>query len=69
MMNDDAKYEVLRNDEDQYSLWPAGHDVPPGWHRVGKDGSKEECSDYVDEAWTDMRPLSLRERMDQPAQS
>jgi uncharacterized protein YbdZ (MbtH family) len=27
-MDDDATYEVLRNDEDQYSLWPAGHDIP-----------------------------------------
>jgi len=24
----------------------------------------EECSAYVDEVWTDMRPRSLRERMD-----
>ncbi|MGH3782758.1 MAG: MbtH family protein [Pseudonocardiaceae bacterium] len=63
-MDDDAKYEVLRNDEDQYSLWLAGHEVPEGWHQVGMEGSREECSAYVDEVWTDMRPRSLRERMD-----
>jgi uncharacterized protein YbdZ (MbtH family)/predicted MFS family arabinose efflux permease len=63
-MDDDARYEVLRNDEDQYSLWLLGHEVPPGWHRVGKEGTKDECSAYVDEVWTDMRPRSLRERMD-----
>lgn len=68
-MDDDAKYEVLRNDEDQYSLWLAGHEVPQGWHQVGKEGSKEECSAYVDEVWTDMRPRSLRERMDAATQS
>jgi uncharacterized protein YbdZ (MbtH family)/MFS family permease len=68
-MDDDARYEVLRNDEDQYSLWLAGHEVPPGWYRVGKEGTKEECSAYVDEVWTDMRPRSLRERMDAEAQS
>jgi MbtH protein len=66
-MDDNARYEVLRNDEDQYSLWPAGHDIPPGWHQVGKEGSKEECSEYVDQVWTDMRPLSLRRRMDASA--
>jgi uncharacterized protein YbdZ (MbtH family)/predicted MFS family arabinose efflux permease len=66
-MDDDARYEVLRNDEDQYSLWLAGHEVPAGWHRVGKEGTKEECSAYVDEVWTDMRPRSLRERMDSPS--
>src|SRR5215470_9966855 len=63
-MDDNARYEVLRNDEDQYSLWLAGHDVPAGWHRVGKEGTREECSAYVDEVWTDMRPRSLREEMD-----
>lgn len=63
-MDDDARYQVLRNDEDQYSLWPADLDVPAGWHPVGKEGSQEECSAYVDEVWTDMRPRSLRERMD-----
>jgi MbtH protein len=64
-MDDNARYEVLRNDEEQYSLWPAGLDVPAGWHRTGREGSMEECSAYVDEVWTDMRPRSLRDRMDQ----
>jgi uncharacterized protein YbdZ (MbtH family)/MFS family permease len=68
-MDDDARYEVLRNDEDQYSLWLAGHDVPDGWHRVGKEGTRDECSAYVDEVWTDMRPRSLREQMDGAAQA
>lgn len=68
-MDDDARYEVLRNDEDQYSLWPAGHEVPQGWYRCGMEGTKEECSAYVDEVWTDMRPRSLREQMDGSAPS
>ena len=63
-MDDDARYEVLRNDEDQYSLWPVGLEVPAGWQRAGKEGSRDECSAYVDEVWTDMRPRSLREQMD-----
>lgn len=62
-MDDDATYQVLRNDEDQYSLWPADIDVPAGWYQVGKEGTREDCSAYVDEVWTDMRPRSLRERM------
>jgi MbtH protein len=63
-MDDDARYQVLRNDEDQYSLWLADLDVPAGWQPVGVEGSKDECTTYVDEVWTDMRPRSLRERMD-----
>ncbi|WP_432034794.1 MbtH family protein [Streptomyces cucumeris] len=66
-MDDNARYQVLRNDEDQYSLWPADLEVPEGWQPVGKEGTKEECSAHVDEVWTDMRPRSLRERMEQAA--
>jgi MbtH protein len=68
-MDEEARYEVLRNDEDQYSLWLAGHEVPQGWHPVGKEGTREECSAYVDEVWTDMRPRSLREQMQGTTQS
>jgi MbtH protein len=63
-MDDDARYEVLRNDEEQYSLWLAELDVPAGWHKVGMAGTKDECTAYVDNTWTDMRPRSLRERME-----
>jgi MbtH protein len=63
MDEDTTTYQVLRNDEEQYSLWPIANDVPEGWHPVGKQGSRTECMTYVDEVWTDMRPRSLREQM------
>lgn len=66
-MDENARYQVLRNDEDQYSLWLADLEVPDGWQAVGKEGTQDECSAYVDEVWTDMRPRSLRERMDRAA--
>jgi MbtH protein len=68
-MNDDdnTTYQVLRNDEEQYSLWPVMLDVPPGWIAVGKQGTRAECMSFVDEVWTDMRPRSLREQMDADA--
>jgi MbtH protein len=66
-MDEDGRFQVLVNDEDQYSLWPADHDVPAGWRQAGKEGSREECSAWVDEVWTDMRPRSLREQMDTTA--
>ncbi|MBM7776161.1 MbtH protein [Actinokineospora baliensis] len=64
-MRDDIAYQVLVNDEDQYSLWPAHRDIPAGWRAEGTTGTKEECSAHVDKVWTDMRPKSLREAMDQ----
>jgi MbtH protein len=61
--DDTTTYQVLRNDEEQYSLWPLTLDIPAGWQAVGKQGTKAECMSYVDEVWTDMRPRSLREQM------
>ena len=62
-MDENARYQVLCNDEEQYSLWLADLEVPAGWTAVGKEGTEAECSAYVDEVWTDMRPRSLRLRM------
>lgn len=64
---DDARFIVLINDEEQYSIWPDAKAVPAGWRQVGPTGSKSEVLRYVDEVWTDMRPLSLRRRMDAAA--
>lgn len=60
---DDSLYIVLVNDEEQYSLWPRDKSIPRGWRSVGKEGTRAECEQYVDEVWTDMRPLSLRKKM------
>jgi MbtH protein len=51
---------VLVNHEGQYSLWPATKEVPNGWTRVF-EGTQEACLAHVEETWTDMRPLSIRE--------
>ncbi|MFT0182926.1 MbtH family protein [Pseudomonas benzopyrenica] len=61
---EDATFKVLVNHEDQYSLWPDYKAVPAGWRETGTQGSKQECLDYVERTWTDMRPLSLRQAMD-----
>lgn len=53
-------YLVVLNDEEQYSIWPAGRQIPLGWRADGKEGSKAECLDYIEQVWTDMRPLRLR---------
>lgn len=57
---DTREYLVVLNDEEQYSIWFAGRDIPDGWRAEGKRGIKAECLTYIDEAWTDMRPLSIR---------
>jgi MbtH protein len=55
-------FVVLKNDEGQYSLWQERVAVPAGWSAVRK-GTRDECCKFVNETWTDMRPLSLRKRL------
>jgi MbtH protein len=54
------QFEVLVNDEQQYSLWPYGKARPLGWNGAGKSGSKAECLSFITEHWRDMRPASLK---------
>jgi MbtH protein len=60
---DDTIYRVVLNQEEQYSIWPEGREIPLGWSAVGNPGPKAECLAYIKEVWTDMRPLSLRKKM------
>ncbi|HVK83899.1 MAG TPA: MbtH family protein [Kofleriaceae bacterium] len=61
--DEQAVFEVVVNHEEQYSIWPVGRDLPAGWRAAGKQGKKAECLTYINEVWTDMRPLSLRKKM------
>jgi MbtH protein len=60
---DKTIYKVVLNHEEQYSIWPADRENALGWKDAGKQGTKEECLAYIEEVWTDMRPLSLRKQM------
>jgi MbtH protein len=72
-MSDDREdttiYKVVVNHEEQYSIWPADRENALGWNDAGKSGTKEECLAYIKEVWTDMRPLSLRKKMEEQAKS
>ncbi len=64
---EDTIFQVVVNDEEQYSIWPAEQDLPPGWRAEGPRAPKQECLDYIDENWTDMRPLSVRRQFETEA--
>ncbi|MFG2637084.1 MbtH family protein [Streptomyces sp. NPDC048362] len=55
-----ADYTVVRNHEEQYSLWRVGEPVPAGWQEAGVAGSREQCLAHIEEAWLDLCPQSLR---------
>jgi MbtH protein len=62
--DEDGDFLVLINDERQHSLWPSFRDVPAGWQVVGPRGNRKVCLDWIDQNWTDMRPLSLIRQME-----
>ena len=66
---DKTIYKVVLNHEEQYSIWPVQRNNPLGWRDAGKSGSKAECLAYIKKVWTDMRPVSLRKKMEEAAKS
>jgi len=60
-------YEVVVNDQEQYSIWPAERELPLGWRASGHRGLKADCLAHIKEVWTDMRPRDLRMQMQHPA--
>lgn len=68
MQDDDTagtrRWKVVINHEEQYSIWPEEREPPAGWHEAGRAGPKDECLAYIEQVWTDMRPLSVRLAME-----
>jgi MbtH protein len=66
---DTTIYRAVVNHEEQYSIWPADRELPLGWNDAGKTGLKPEVLAWIEEVWTDMRPLSLRKKMEEAARA
>jgi MbtH protein len=54
------RFTVVINHEEQYSIWPAGREIPSGWREAGVVGDRSQCLAHIAEAWTDLRPLTVR---------
>ena len=63
----EQEFWVVINEEEQYSIWPAGRAIPDGWSKVGERASKEVCLAEIERLWVDMRPKSLRDAMNRAA--
>ncbi len=62
--DEEGRFYVLVNDEEQHSLWPSFAEVPAGWRIVFGEGGRAPALEYIESNWVDMRPRSLREAMD-----
>ena len=58
-----VRYFVVRNEEEQYSIWRTDKAIPAGWEVVGDADTKARCLARITELWIDMRPASLRRSM------
>lgn len=61
---DEDIYIVVKNHEEQFSIWPDSKELPRGWQVVGEPATKSECLARIEQLWTDMRPLSVRKHME-----
>jgi MbtH protein len=62
--DDTMKYKVVVNHDEQYSIWRDDREIPLGWTDMSLHGSQAECLSYIRKIWTDMRPLSLRKKIE-----
>ncbi|MBO4122675.1 MbtH family NRPS accessory protein [Cupriavidus gilardii] len=62
--SDTLLFQVVINPEEQYSIWPDYRPIPAGWRPVGFSGQRQQCLEYIETHWTDMRPASLRAAME-----
>lgn len=62
MSDSDEKraFQVVMNEEEQYSIYPLERVPPLGWSPVGVSGTRRECLDHIERVWVDMRPKSVR---------
>lgn len=58
--DENGRFYVLVNDEEQHSLWPAFAEIPAGWRQAFGVAGRAECVAYVEQNWPDIRPKSLR---------
>lgn len=54
------QYKVVINHEEQYSIWRYNIEAQEGWENTEIKGKLVKCKDYIEEVWTDMRPLSIQ---------
>jgi MbtH protein len=61
---DDTIYKGVVNHEEQYSIWPADRGEPAWLEGYRRKWLQDGMLAYIKEVWTDMRPLSLRKKME-----
>ena len=48
---DARPHAVVVNDEEQYSIWPVGRDLPAGWRAALSAVARQTCRAYLGHPW------------------
>ncbi|MEV4050204.1 MbtH family protein [Amycolatopsis sp. NPDC049688] len=59
--DENGRFLVLVNAEEERSLWPVFAAVPAGWTVALEESSRADALAHVEATWTDLRPKSLRD--------
>lgn len=57
---DDAQgqFYILQNAGEAFSLWPQQCALPAGWQPVCEPQSLDDCSAWLAQRWTTLKPVS-----------
>ena len=58
-MIDTTRFKVVINHEEQYTVIPIDETPSRYLREVGKTGTKEQCLNFIEEVWTDMKSTDL----------
>jgi MbtH protein len=56
----EGQYVIVRNHNDEYSIWFSDAALPDGWEAVGEPGAKSECLLWIEDNWTGLQPAAPR---------
>ncbi|MGN0921090.1 MAG: MbtH family protein [Cellvibrio sp.] len=56
-----ANFYVLKNANEQYSLWPVFATIPQGWESIFGPTQRDACLTFIEENWTSINPFATAE--------
>lgn len=59
----ELQYQVVVNQQGQYSIYLIHKELPVGWETCRFQGSKKQCLAHINSVWIDMRPASVKAKM------
>lgn len=51
--NETLTFVVLKNQNEQFSLWPTFAEEPGGWQRMYGPAERLNCLEFIDRNWKD----------------